>query len=218
MRGHHAGKPGASLAGGLAAAVPLELKGLWKAHRLYGRAEWASLVSPAASLARNGFPAHPYLVNALNESYATCARPAACPAKGLLTMRRSHRAGPLLEGLQDSTVPPIASEPPSHNIFCKPCGQCQAAPETTKMYTCMGWRLSAGCGRAGQPLIPSVCALACRLLAAPGFMEAFFKPNATGGWRVPAVNETCCVRPALAELLDEVGAQARCNPNTLHDS
>ena len=54
-------------------AVPLELKGLWKAHRLYGRAEWASLVSPAASLARNGFPAHPYLVNALNGSYAKCA-------------------------------------------------------------------------------------------------------------------------------------------------
>ena len=49
-------------------AVPLELKGMWMAHQRYGQASWATLVSPAASLARNGFPAHPYLVNALNES------------------------------------------------------------------------------------------------------------------------------------------------------
>ena len=69
-----AGRPGASLEGGLAAAVPLELKGLWAAHRAYGRAPWASLVAPAAALARNGFPAHPYLINALNDSSAKCAR------------------------------------------------------------------------------------------------------------------------------------------------
>jgi gamma-glutamyltranspeptidase len=49
-------------------AVPLELKGLWMAHQAYGQAPWGALVSPAASLARNGFRAHPYLVNALNQS------------------------------------------------------------------------------------------------------------------------------------------------------
>lgn len=49
-------------------AVPLELKGMWMAHQLYGQAAWATLVSPVSLLARNGFPAHPYLVNALNTS------------------------------------------------------------------------------------------------------------------------------------------------------
>ena len=63
-----AGNKNASLDGGLAVAVPLELKGMWMAHQRYGQASWATLVSPAASLARNGFPAHAYLVNALNES------------------------------------------------------------------------------------------------------------------------------------------------------
>ena len=42
---------------------------------------------------------------------------------------------------------------------------------------------------------------------APGFKEVFLKQNGTGGWRVPAVNESCCMRPALGDLLDEVGAQ-----------
>jgi gamma-glutamyltranspeptidase/glutathione hydrolase/leukotriene-C4 hydrolase len=69
-----AGDKNASLVGGLAVAVPLELKGLWKAQRTYGRAQWASLVSPAAALARNGFPAHPYLVDSLNKTRAKCAR------------------------------------------------------------------------------------------------------------------------------------------------
>lgn len=49
-------------------AVPMELKGLWMAHQMYGQAAWAALVSPASTLARNGFLAHPYLVNALSQS------------------------------------------------------------------------------------------------------------------------------------------------------
>ena len=64
--------------GGLAVAVPLELKGLWKAQQLYGRAQWASLVAPAAALARDGFPAHPYLIDALNKTSAKCACMALC--------------------------------------------------------------------------------------------------------------------------------------------
>jgi gamma-glutamyltranspeptidase/glutathione hydrolase/leukotriene-C4 hydrolase len=65
---HATGNKSASLEGGLAVAVPLELKGLWMAHQRYGRHAWGNLVAPAASLARNGFPAHPYLINALNDT------------------------------------------------------------------------------------------------------------------------------------------------------
>ncbi|CAK9783960.1 gamma-glutamyltranspeptidase [Cutaneotrichosporon oleaginosum] len=38
--------------GGHAVAVPGEIKGLYRLHELYGRAEWASLVAPSAALAR----------------------------------------------------------------------------------------------------------------------------------------------------------------------
>ncbi|EFJ49961.1 hypothetical protein VOLCADRAFT_30482, partial [Volvox carteri f. nagariensis] len=54
------GKPQyASLDGGLAIAVPLELKGLELAWRRHGRLPWARLVTPAADIARHGFAAHP---------------------------------------------------------------------------------------------------------------------------------------------------------------
>jgi hypothetical protein len=56
----------ASLFGGLAVAVPGELQGLEAAWRRFGTQPWASLVQPAASLARSGFAAHPYLVNVLS--------------------------------------------------------------------------------------------------------------------------------------------------------
>ncbi|CAL8460578.1 g107 [Coccomyxa elongata] len=112
------GNKSAALEGGLAIAVPLELKGLWMAHQRYGRHAWGSLVAPAAALARNGFPAHPYLINALNDT--------------------SVRA---------------------------------------------------------------------KLLAVPAFRTVFFKEDWRGGWRVPAINETCCIRPVFANFLDAVGAQ-----------
>ncbi|KAK9908735.1 hypothetical protein WJX75_002081 [Coccomyxa subellipsoidea] len=117
-KGMFHGNKSASLEGGLAVAVPLELKGLWMAHQRYGRHAWGNLVAPAASLARNGFPAHPYLINALNDT-----------------------------------------------------------------------------------------SVQAQLLADPGFRSIFFKPDGKGAWRVPAVNETCCVRLAFANLLDAVGAQ-----------
>ena len=63
---HAAGNRNASLDGGLAVAVPMEVRGLWAAHRAWGRRPWATLVAPAAGLARNGFPAHPYLINVLS--------------------------------------------------------------------------------------------------------------------------------------------------------
>lgn len=56
----------ASIFGGKAVAVPLELKGLSEAHARYGSMAMSKLVAPAAELARNGFPAHPYLINALS--------------------------------------------------------------------------------------------------------------------------------------------------------
>ena len=59
------GRPQAALVGGLAAAVPLELRGLHLAHSRHGILRWSQLVEPAAEVAENGFEAHPYLVSAL---------------------------------------------------------------------------------------------------------------------------------------------------------
>ncbi|PNW69930.1 hypothetical protein CHLRE_17g698650v5 [Chlamydomonas reinhardtii] len=57
----YSGKPaGASLEGGLAVAVPMELKGLEAMWRRHGRLPWRRLVAPAAAIARHGFAAHPY--------------------------------------------------------------------------------------------------------------------------------------------------------------
>ncbi len=59
------GAPARAIAGGLAVAVPLELRGLHLLHERHGRLPWRRLVEPAAALAADGFPAHPYLVGVL---------------------------------------------------------------------------------------------------------------------------------------------------------
>lgn len=71
-----AGQPErASYDGGLAIAVPVELKGLFLAHQRHGILPWAQLVTPVIPLARRGFPAHPYLASSLAShltEYAIC--------------------------------------------------------------------------------------------------------------------------------------------------
>ncbi len=62
-----AGNPDAAVNGGLAIAVPLELKGLWMAHQRHGSIAWADLVTPVIPLAQNGFPLHPYLADEIGD-------------------------------------------------------------------------------------------------------------------------------------------------------
>ena len=71
----------ASLEGGLAVGVPMELWGLHTLHADHGsgRVAWADLVRPAADAARAGFEAHPYMVAAVSAPRAL-ARLKASPA------------------------------------------------------------------------------------------------------------------------------------------
>lgn len=50
----------------LSVGVPGTVAGFWKAHVLYGKNEWASLVSPAVALARDGFPLTERLARSLS--------------------------------------------------------------------------------------------------------------------------------------------------------
>lgn len=61
------GNPDAAVNGGLAIAVPLELKGLWMAWQRHGSMLWADLVTPVIPLAQNGFPLHPYLADEIGD-------------------------------------------------------------------------------------------------------------------------------------------------------
>ena len=57
--------PEQSLVGGKAIAVPLELKGLYMAHSMYGSKPWKELLQPSIQIAESGFEAHPYFVSSL---------------------------------------------------------------------------------------------------------------------------------------------------------
>ena len=58
-------KLGASLEGGLAIAVPGELKGLWELHQKYGKLNWKDLMQPNIELCRKGYQAQIYFHNAM---------------------------------------------------------------------------------------------------------------------------------------------------------
>lgn len=44
--------PNAAYRGGLAVAVPGELKGLWELHQKYGKMNWSDLIQPNIELCR----------------------------------------------------------------------------------------------------------------------------------------------------------------------
>ena len=47
--------------GGLAVAVPTELKGLEELHKKYGKLSWKEVVQPVIEIAENGFKVNHYL-------------------------------------------------------------------------------------------------------------------------------------------------------------
>ncbi len=57
----------ASITGGLAIAVPAIVKGLYEAHKRYGRLPWKNILEPVIQLAKNGFPVESHLAKKITE-------------------------------------------------------------------------------------------------------------------------------------------------------
>lgn len=62
------GNPTGSETGGLAVAVPGELKGLWELHQKYGKMNWSELIEPNIVLCRDGHRVSKYLSEVLKET------------------------------------------------------------------------------------------------------------------------------------------------------
>lgn len=56
-----------SLEGGLAIAVPGELKGLFELHKKYGKLEWKEVVEPVIKVAEDGYKVTEYLASIFDE-------------------------------------------------------------------------------------------------------------------------------------------------------
>lgn len=64
------GNKNGSTRGGLATAVPGDLRGLEYLHKHYGKLPWSALVQPSVQLARNGFSVNEDLIHFMNEAVA----------------------------------------------------------------------------------------------------------------------------------------------------
>ena len=180
----------ASLNGGLAVAVPLELKGMWMAHRRHGRLPWARLFEPAIALAEHGFPAHPYLGAA--GAGARCSR-CCCWQRWLLLLLLPARLPRRYAGSRGAAAASLAQllRPGCH------CGAMAPSPRCTHT----------------SRLAPAVASLSGKaqsaaLLKWPAIRDTFYLRQGAQ-WRAPRVNETCCRRPQLAALLRD-GARLLC--------
>ncbi|XP_065843868.1 glutathione hydrolase 1 proenzyme-like [Oscarella lobularis] len=58
-----------ALRGGLAVAVPGELKALWEVHQKYGLLDWSELFQPSIQLAKNGFRVTEHLAHAIDRTH-----------------------------------------------------------------------------------------------------------------------------------------------------
>ena len=54
----------------------------------------------------------------------------------------------------------------------------------------------------------------CRLSNFPQLRQAYYKEGPSGVWRPPVINEICCIRERLAELLDDVAVSG---PDVLYN-
>lgn len=59
------GKPEASTTGGLAVAIPGEIKGIWELHQKYGSLPWADLIQPNIDLCKEGILVTEYLASVM---------------------------------------------------------------------------------------------------------------------------------------------------------
>lgn len=60
-------KSASSIKGGLAVAVPSEIKGLWELHKKFGTLPWRDLLQPVIDLCRKGTKVSIYLENIFKE-------------------------------------------------------------------------------------------------------------------------------------------------------